>query len=408
MTGPLDGYTVIDLSAVVSGPMCARVLGDQGADVIKIEPLGIGDITRRGGYRVDDISAMFTACNRGKRSVAIDLSEPAGVGAIKRLVAKADVFIQNFRPGACDRMGIGADALHEVNANLIYVSISGFGPTGPYSQWRVYDPIVQAISGVVSVQRSMDIPIPDLVRTIIADKSTALTSAQAITAALLARERGRAQGQHLQIPMLDSLLYFLWPDNYNGEMFSGDVTPGLLLHDVYRLQQTKDGNLVYFAVSDSEWEGLVNALGHSEWWDDPRFNDISIRSLPETFEVIGAMLHSAFLEWPTAEIMGRLHAHEVPAAPVNELTDVFDDPQVVHNEAIHMWQHPIAGTARSARPPVRFSHTQGEPRWTADTLGQSTHEVLTEAGFTADELAALVKSGVIEEATVHLASGGGS
>lgn len=395
MTGPLDGYTVIDISAVVSGPMCARVLGDQGAEVIKIEPLGMGDITRHGGYKVDDISAMFTSCNRGKRSVAIDLSHQAGVDAILRLAAKADVFVQNFRPGACDRMGIGPEALHAVNPDLIYVSISGFGPTGPYSQWRVYDPIVQAISGVVSVQRSMDIPIPDLVRTIIGDKSTALTAAQAVTAALLARERGRARGQHLEIPMLDSLLYFLWPDNYNGEMFEGDVTPGLLLHDVYRLQQTKDGSLVYFAVSNSEWEGLVNALGHPEWWEDPRFSDIAVRSLPESFEVIGAMLNNAFTEWPTGEIMQRLHDHEVPAAPVNNLTDVFDDPQVVHNNAIHTWEHPVAGVARSARPPVRFSHTQGEPRWTADTLGQSTHDVLSEVGFSDDDLAQLVADGVI-------------
>ena len=261
MTGPLDGYTVIDISAVVSGPMCAQVLGDQGADVIKIEPLGIGDITRQGGYRVDDISAMFLSCNRGKKSVALDLSQEAGIDAVKRLAATADVFVQNFRPGAADRMGIGADALHASNPDLIYVSISGFGSTGPYSQWRVYDPIVQAISGVPSVQRSLDIPIPDLVRTIIGDKSTALTAAQAVTGALLARERGRTRGQHLEIPMLDTLLYFLWPDNFMGETFTGEVTPGPLLHDVYRLQQTADGNMVYFAVSACGMGGSVCGPG---------------------------------------------------------------------------------------------------------------------------------------------------
>ena len=201
MTGPLDGYRVIDISAVVSGPMCAQVLGDQGADVIKIEPLGIGDITRLGGYRVEDVSAMFLSCNRGKRSVAVDLTQDAGIEAVKRLVATADVFVQNFRPGACERMGIGVEALHEINPDLIYLSISGFGPTGPYSQWRVYDPIIQAIAGVPSFQRSLDIPFPDLVRTIIGDKSTALTASQAVTAALLARERGRARGQHLEIPL---------------------------------------------------------------------------------------------------------------------------------------------------------------------------------------------------------------
>jgi len=392
MTGPLDGYTVIDISAVVSGPMCARVLGDQGADVIKIEPLGIGDITRLGGFGSDGLGAMFVACNRGKRSVALDLSQQAGIDAVKRMVAKADVFVQNFRPGATERMGIGPEALHAINPNLIYVSISGFGPTGPYSQWRVYDPIVQAISGVPSVQRSPDIPIPDLVRTIVADKSTALTAAQAITAALLARERGRARGQHLEIPMLDSLLHFLWPDNFNGEMCTGDTNPGVLLHDIYRMQQTADGHLVYFAVSDSEWEGLVHALGHPEWWDESRFNDIQERQ--KNFEVLGGLLNNAFIEWSTSEILQRLHEYEVPAAPVNELSDVFTDPQVVHNESIHTWDHPVLGETRSARPPVRFSQTQAEPRWSADSLGQSTQDVLREAGFTEDELQQLADAGV--------------
>ena len=394
MTGPLDGYTVIDVSAVVSGPLCAQVLGDQGADVIKIEPMGIGDITRLGGYRVDDVSAMFLSCNRGKRSVALDLTQEAGIEAVKRLAATADVFVQNFRPGAVDRMGIGPEALHEINPDLIYVSISGFGPTGPYSQWRVYDPVVQAISGVASVQRSLDIPIPDLVRTIIADKSTALTAAQAITGALLARERGRARGQHLEIPMLDSLLYFLWPDNFNGETFTGPVTPGPLLHDIYRLQHTADGNLVYFAVSDSEWQGLVAALGHPEWWEESRFNDVVERMKPENFAAIGALLDNAFHTFATAEILDRLHEHEVPAAPINELGDVFTDPQVVHNETIHHWDHPVVGPTRSARPPVRFSETHSEPKWSADGLGQSTREVLAEVGYTDEELDQLSAAGV--------------
>jgi len=392
MTGALDGIRIVDLSAVVSGPWCCQILADQGADVIKVEPLE-GDITRRGGYRVEDISAMFMACNRGKRSVALDLSTEDGITAVKRLIATADVFIQNFRPGACERMGIGYEALREVRPDLIYVSISGFGPTGPYSQWRVYDPIIQAISGVVSTQRSLDIPIPDLVRTIIADKSTGLTAAQSITAALLARAQGRAGGQHLEIPMLDSLLYFLWPDNFNGETFTGDVTPGALLHDIYRVQATADGQLVYFAVTDSEWQGLCNALGHPEWWEDPRFNEATRRSTHAA--ELGALLDTAFRAVPTEELLARLHDHQVPAAPINDLTDMFEDPQVVHNEAIHHWDHPLMGPVRTAKPPVRFSETPADPRWAADKLGQSTREVLGEIGYDDIELATLAEKGVI-------------
>ena len=396
MAGPLDGYTVIDISAVVSGPFCAQVLADQGADVIKIEPPGIGDITRAGGFGAGDIGAMFMSVNRGKRSVCLDLSQQAGIDVVRRMAGSADVFIQNFRPGAADRMGIGPADLHAVNEDLVYVSISGFGPTGPYSQWRVYDPIVQAISGVVSVQRSMDIPIPDLVRTIIADKSTALTSAQAITAALLARERGTARGQHIEIPMLDALLYFLWPDNFNGETFETDERIGNLLHDVYRLQHTADGQLVYFLVSDSEWQGVCNAFGHPEWWEnDPRFNDITVRSKPETIQELGQLLDTEFRSWKTADIMPRLLENEVPAAPINELTDVFVDPQVVHNETIHEWHHPLTGATRSAKPPARFSTTAVDPPWTADSLGQSTTDVLAGLGYRQDELTALIDQGVI-------------
>lgn len=396
MPGHLDGYTVLDLSAVVSGPLCGMLLGDQGADVIKIEPPGIGDVTRVGGFGAGDIGAMFMSCNRGKRSVCLDLSTPEGVQVLHRLAAKADVLLQNFRPGAVDRMGIGPEAIHAVNPDLIYVSISGFGPTGPYSQWRVYDPIVQAISGVVSVQRSMDIPIPDLVRTIIADKSTALTAAQAVTGALLARERGHARGQHIEIPMLDSLLYFLWPDNFNGETFAEDERIGNLLHDVYRLQHTADGHLVYFLVSDSEWRGVCHALNHPEWWDDdPRFNDIAVRGKPETIMELGALLDGEFRSWKTEDILPRLLEHDVPAAPINELTDVFTDPQVVHNESIQDWQHPLTGLTRSAKPAARFSETPADPTYAADSLGQSTRQVLTEFGFDTDELAALAEAGAV-------------
>ena len=175
MSGPLHGIKVIDLSAVISGPFVCQILADQGAEVIKVEPHGVGDLTRIGGFRVGNISAMYATANRGKKSVMLDLGKPEGVAVLKQLVADADVVVQNFRPGAVDRMGIGYEDLKVINPRLIYVSISGFGPTGPYSQWRVYDPIIQCVTGVVSTQQSQDVPIPDLVRTLICDKTTAQT-----------------------------------------------------------------------------------------------------------------------------------------------------------------------------------------------------------------------------------------
>lgn len=402
MAGPLSGIKVIDLSSVISGPLAAQVLADQGAEVIKVEPTVVGDITRIGGYRKGSVSAMYATANRGKRSLALNLAEQEGVDIFLTLCRDADVVIQNFRPGAVERMGIGPAAVHAVNENIIYANISGFGTSGPYSDWRVYDPIIQAVSGVVSIQRSPEIPLPDLIRTIVGDKSTSLTTAQAITAALFARERGE-KGQVLDIPMLDTLLYFLWSDTFMAHTFTGDVTPGALLYDIYRLQQTADGHLVYFAVSDSEWEGLCTALGKPEWWAEPRFHDITQRQVPEVFQEIGGLLHNQFLTFATDEIMQRLHDHEVPAAPVNSLDDVFDDPQVIHNDAIHTWEHPTVGEARMARPPVRFSTTQHEDVWAADHLGESGPAILAEYGMDADTISRLIADGIIVVPTDELA-----
>lgn len=398
MSGPLDGIKVIDISAVISGPMACQVLGDQGADVIKIEPIGMGDITRIGGFRVGDISAMYASSNRGKRSIALDLSKEEGVDVLKKMVETADVIVQNFRPGAVDRMGIGPDTLLEINPDLIYVSISGFGPDGPYHDWRVYDPIVQSVSGVVSIQQSPDIPIPDLVRTIICDKTTALTASNAITAALFARASGKASGQHIEIPMLDAAIYWLWPDVFMGHTLWGDaVEPGPLIYQIYRLQQTKDGHLVYFVASDKEFSGLSRALDHPEWIDDERFKTAKDRMVPAHFEALGTLLHNAFLNFSTIDIMSRLHAEEVPAAQVNSVDDVFNDPQVINNKTIVEWEHPDAGLMKMARPPVRWGVTKPDIKWSADHVGQNTHVILEEHGYSNDEITSLRDDGIIAD-----------
>lgn len=394
MAGPLDGVTVLDLSAVISGPWCCQILADQGARVIKVEPRGIGDITRIGGYRVGTISAMFSSANRGKESLAIDLSLPQGVEVLRRLAAEADVLVQNFRPGAVDRMGIGFEALREINPRLIYVSINGFGATGPYSNGRVYDPIIQAISGVVSTQQSRDIPIPDLVRTLICDKTSAQAAAQAITAALFARERGRAEGQHIELAMLDAALYYLWPDTFMAHTFTGDdVVPGPTLYQVYRLQPTADGHIVYFAISDAEMFALFGALGHPEWAVDERFDSPVHRMA--NFETLGALLETEFLARTTDEVYLALQAAEVPSAKVNSIDEVFDDPQVLNNGAIHHWDLPGVGPARHARPPVKFSATQHDPVWAVDQLGESTESVLRSFGYDDGTLAELRSVGVV-------------
>jgi crotonobetainyl-CoA:carnitine CoA-transferase CaiB-like acyl-CoA transferase len=393
MAGPLEGIRVIDFSAVISGPLATMMLADQGAEVIKLESPGLGDITRTPAFARGGLTALYTNCNRGKRSVVLDLHKPRAREIAVELVRGADVFVQNFRPGAAARLGLGADEMLALNPELIYVSISGFGESGPYSDRRVYDPIIQGLTGNVAIQRDPDIGLIDLVRNLVCDKSSAYTAAQAISAALFARERG-AGGQHIRIPMLDAALAFFWPDGMLAHTLIGDdVSPGVALYDVYRLTRTADGSLIYFAASASEKQALYRALDRADLCDEARFN---APVLPrEDLEELGQILHDEFLKWDTAEITERLVAEQVPVAPALGLEEVFEDPQIRHNGAVSEREHPTAGRIREARPGARFEGTPPERARLAPLAGEHSDEVLAELGLDADERARLRSEGIL-------------
>ena len=395
MPGPLAGIRVVDVSAILSGPLATMILADQGAEVIKVEPPGIGDLMRIGPFRRGGLSAFFANANRGKRSVAIDVRTPRGRELVHALVRRADVFVPNWRPGAAERLGLGEPALRALRPELVYVSISGYGESGPYRDRRVYDPIIQALTGHVAVQRNPEFPVPDLVRNVVADKASALTVAQAVTAALFARERG-AGGQHLRIPMLDASLAFFWPDGMMAHTLLGEgVEGGPTLYQLYRLQPTADGHLIYWASSESESFGLYRALGHPEWCSDPRFATLDERRKPEHFAALGRLLDEAFRRWKLAELFPRLVAEQVPAAPVHSLEEVLADPQVAHNGAVFEREHPSAGRMREPRPAARFERTPAEPGRPEPLLGEHTDEVLAELGVAAPERARLRAEGVV-------------
>jgi crotonobetainyl-CoA:carnitine CoA-transferase CaiB-like acyl-CoA transferase len=212
--GPLSGIRVIDLTSMISGPVATMMLADQGADVIKVEALD-GDLVRGAGATRAGITSTFISSNRSKRALAIDLKTPEGVQALKKLLQTADIMVQNFRPGAIERMGFGEDVVRAIKEDIIYVSISGFGETGPYAHQRVYDPVIQALSGLAAIQTDGATGRPKMIRTIIPDKTTAVTAAQAITAALFARER-TGKGQHIRLAMLDTMVAYLWPEGMGG------------------------------------------------------------------------------------------------------------------------------------------------------------------------------------------------
>ena len=397
MTGPLDGYKILDLTQVVSGPFATMLLADQGADVIKVEPVsGLGDITRLPSFDKGGIGAFYMNNNRGKQSISLDLSQEAGREIIKRLVQETDVFVQNFRPGAIERLGLGYEDLVAINPNLIYISISGFGPTGPYSGRPVLDPVIQGVCGVISRQLNPQIPFPDLIRNLFADKSTALTVAQATTAALLVRER-TGNGQFVEIPMVDACMYFFWPDAMMDlTMVDEDANGGILLSTVYNLTECSDGKIVYFAASDGQRAGVCAAVGHPEWAEDERFSSMAaLAANPQNFVILGEMLADAFLLMTCDEAIEALIEADVPSGPVLTGEEAISDPQIIHNGTLVEWEHPDAGIVRQPKPAARFSSTPAEPKYAAAHRGQHNEETLLGLGYSNEEIKQLKETGAI-------------
>ncbi|MAI26025.1 MAG: CaiB/BaiF CoA transferase family protein [Myxococcota bacterium] len=398
MAGPLEGIRVVDVSAVVSGPLCTMMLADQGAEVIKIESLIPGEVLRLSPFARGGLTSFYTNCNRNKRAIALDLTREEGLEVVLKLVRQADVFVQNWRPGAAGRLGLDEPSLRAINPELIYCSISGYGPDGPYSQRRVYDPIIQGLSGHAAVQINPQLPIRDLVRNIVADKSSAYTAAQAISAALFARERGQG-GQHIQVPMIDASLAFFWADGMLAHTFTGDDPPGgRTLYETYRLSETQDGHLIYFVATDAEFHGLFRALGHPEWVDDPRFDTVAARYQQENAEALGEKIQEAQLGFTTEDLLERMLAEDVPCGPVLGLDEIFNDPQLIHNESILEFEHPTAGPYRQARPAARFDKTPQDPTRRMPPLhGEHTDEVLSELGYSESEIEVMREAGTLLE-----------
>jgi crotonobetainyl-CoA:carnitine CoA-transferase CaiB-like acyl-CoA transferase len=383
--GPLDGVRILDLTSMISGPIATMMLADQGADVIKVEPPG-GDLVRNLGPNRGGMTATFVSANRSKRSLVLDLKTDAGIAALKRLIPTVDVFVQNFRPGAIERMGLGEDVVRALRSDIIYVSISGFGETGPYAGKRVYDPVIQALSGLAAIQADRDTGRPRMVRTIIPDKTTAVTAAQAITAALFARQR-RGIGQHVKLAMLDAMVAYLWPEGMSGYTFIGrEVRSSRAQIAQDLIFRTADGYITAGAVSDDEWRGMCSALQRPEWLADERFETAAGRVVYAAERL--AMTAAVLQERSSAEWLERLDREGVPCAPVLTRDEVIDHEQLRVNALIEESDHPVAGRIRQPRPAARFDATPARIRAPAPQLGEHSREILAEAGFTPAEIEA--------------------
>ena len=390
--GPLEGIKIIDLTSMISGPMGAMILADQGAEVIKVEPLA-GEQLRHMAAPHNGVNAPFYSCNRGKKSLAIDLKSKEGKEVLLKLVKESDVFMQNFRPGTTDRMGFGYEELQKINPNLIYLSISGFGNQGPYAQSRVYDPVIQALSGATDIQADRDSGIPKMFRIVIADKVTSLTASQAVSSALYARER-TLKGQHIKLSMLDSVVAFFWPEGMTGLVFEDNE------FDVRKLQgsqdliyKTRDRYITAGAVSDAEWTGMCNALDMKEFISDERFATSAARVInaEERKKITGDEIK----KWHSEEILERFQAEGVPSAPLLDRMELMDHEQIIANQTILREKYEGFGEIRQARPAALFEGTPSKIKRPAPKLGEHSQEILNHLGISEETQSRMVEEGKV-------------
>lgn len=365
MAGPLEGVRVLDLSQIVSGPMAASMLADQGADVLKIESPS-GDPVRGVGTRKGTTSAIHVSVNRGKRGLVLDLKNAATHPRFLELVDGADVLVENFRPGTMERLGLGWELAHARNPRLIWCSITGFGSGGPYANLRAYDPVVQAASGIAATQAGPD-GAPALVQSLVADKVTALHAAQAITAALFHRERS-GEGQRVEVAMLDAALHFNWPEGMYNHAFVEPAAPFPEYGTLTRLWPAADGHVSMAAIQDVEFAAMREALGDPEGLADPAFGSMEGR-FANLHRLLPAMA-AEVAKRTRGELMDGFCAAGAVGCRANSRAEVLSDPQVVHNGLVRTVDQPGAGPVRVVRLPARFSATPArEPTAAPDLPG---------------------------------------
>ena len=390
--GPLEGIKIIDISTIVSGPLAASMLGDQGAEVIKIEPPYKGENARVMGPIKEGSGALFATVNRSKRSLAMDLKKEESKKIIYKLIESADIIIDNFRPGALDRLGLDFNSIKNFNPRIIQMSITGYGETGPYSKRRVYDPLIQATAGVCDAQ-SID-GQPKYMKTLMCDKITSLTAAQAMTAALFKREKTN-KGQRVTLSMLDTALYFMWSDSmYNYSWQGDDWAPIPNIADFYEPVKTKDGHIALVAINDSEFSGVLKAIGREDLLEDERFSTIEnrIMNVVEMQEI----LLNAYSEFTSDELVKRMEENDVPAAKINKREDIFSDPQVINNSSVINTKNNGEKLIKGPKPPANFLDDEcDEPKF-MPALGEHSSEILKEYGFSNDEINSLIEKKIIQ------------
>jgi crotonobetainyl-CoA:carnitine CoA-transferase CaiB-like acyl-CoA transferase len=391
MAGPLTGVKVVDVCAMMAGPLATTILAEQGADVIKIEPLEGDRLRGANNYGNHEMSAMAFNTNRGKRSIALNLKDPRGLELAKRIIKQADVFVENFRTGVANRLGLGYDVLSASDPRLIYVRASGVGSIGPEAGRRVYDPVIQAMVGLCHLQR--DANGPQFVNTIVADKVAPALLAQAITAALYERTVSGV-GQFVEQSMLHAMLWWLWPDTMGTHTFTVDdhLEEPPAYSGPQMIYATADGHVMVQGGANDEWHGLCKAVNRLDLIEDERFTDYEDRDRNK--EAFAEIFTKEFAKATNAEWAPRLKAGDAVYSMINSARDVLKEEQVLANNMFEVIQTEAFGELRLPTPCAQFSRTPSSgglgPR-----LGEHTDSILTELGLSADDQESLRSNGVI-------------
>ncbi len=397
MSGALDGIRVVDMSTVVMGPWATQMLGDMGADVIKVETPG-GDISRgMGPKRNPGMAAVYLSINRNKRSVSLDLTQAAGREALFRIVGTADVFLHNMRPRIAEKFGVGYDKFAARQPDLIYCAAYGFRSEGPLADKPAYDDIIQAASGIADLQ-SVIAGEPRFVPTIMADKTTAYNVAVAILAALVRRGRG-GKGQAIEVPMFETLVDFVMVEHLYGACFDppiGGMGYERILNAERKPYATRDGHLAVLPYTDENWRAFFRIAGREDLAAHPSFASFETR-VRDARTVYG-ILAEVIATRTTGEWQRDLDAAQIPVMAVNTKEGLLDNGQLDASGFWHMVEHPTEGRLRMTDPPVRFSDSPSSLRLPAPRLGEHSREILAEAGYGAAEIDALLAAAAVRQA----------
>lgn len=396
--GPLDGITVLDASRVLAAPFCSMQLGDLGADVIKIERPDGGDQTRGWHpptYGDSDVSAYYLSINRNKRSMTLNLASPEGRAVFRELASEADVVLENFRVGKMEEWNLGYESLAERNPGLVYAHITGYGEWGPRATEPAYDIVMQAEGGMMSITGEEDGP-PVRIGVAIADIGAGMYATQAILAALLARELGDSTGQKIDVSLLDGQV--AWMTYMASSYFAtgepprrmGSKHPNIAPYQAF---ETADSYLVVAVSSEQMWPRFCRAIDREDLIEDARFETNSDRVANR--DELDAILEAELAEQPIESLLERLNDHGVPASPVRDLEEVFDDPQVEARRMLRYVEHPTAGEVAMPASPMHLSHTPTEIRRHPPDHGEHTVDVLNEHGYTREDIEELEDAGAL-------------